>query len=157
MASLLRGINNNILVQLNFGRVQDSLPYIQARMLAAVGMCQSQLPSHIKCGHVALSLVCNSCLQLQVLDEDDEIGSYQQGQTVEQVWLAWRFRETRRRTGLFIWVGVPQNSHWRPYPGVTDASLAHGQLPRVCHRTPPEHASQELTTSCSQQGRPMGG
>ncbi|CAH0055209.1 unnamed protein product [Clonostachys solani] len=93
-----------LLIELNFGRVQDSLPYIQARMLAAVGMCQSQLPSHIKCGHVALSLACNSCLQLQVLDEDDEIGSYQQGQTVEQVWLAWRFRETRRRTGLFIWI-----------------------------------------------------
>ena len=93
------------MTQLDFGRIQDSLPYIQARSLAAVGLCQSRQPTLMKCGYSALSLVCCSCLQLRVLDEDDNIGAYKDGQNLEQVWLAWRFRETRRRTGLFIWVG----------------------------------------------------
>lgn len=90
--------------QLDFGRIQDSLPYIQARSLAAVALCQSRQPQLMKCGYSALSLVCNSCLQLRVLEEDDNIGAYEVGQSVDQVWLGWRFRETRRRTGLFIWV-----------------------------------------------------
>ena len=92
------------MTQLDFGRIQDSLPYIQARALAAVGLCQSRQPQLMKCGYSTLSLVCNSCLQLRLLDEDDDIGAYEAGQTSEQVWLAWRFRETRRRLSLFIWV-----------------------------------------------------
>ncbi|KAH6974520.1 hypothetical protein BKA56DRAFT_675945 [Ilyonectria sp. MPI-CAGE-AT-0026] len=93
-----------LLKQLQFGRVQDSLPYIQARMLAAIGLCQSRQPHWLKCGHSAWALVTNSCLQLRLLDEDDRIGAYQEGQSLEQTWIAWRFRETRRRTGLFIWL-----------------------------------------------------
>lgn len=84
--------------------MQDCLPYIQARTLAVVGMCQSRTHSLVKCGYSAFSLVYNSCLQLQLLEEDDKIGLYDEGQSVEQVWLAWHFRETRRRTGHFIWV-----------------------------------------------------
>ncbi len=78
----------------------------------------------MKCGYSALSLVCQSCLQLRVLDEDDNIGAYEAGQSLEQVWLAWRFRETRRRTGLFIWVGFPTQNH--PQLPCADFELTHG-------------------------------
>ncbi|KAI8711139.1 hypothetical protein NCS52_01489300 [Fusarium sp. LHS14.1] len=93
-----------LLKQLQFGRVQDSLPYIQARMLAVIGLCQSRQPHLLKCGHSALALATNSCLQLRLLDEDDRIGARQEDQSLEQTWIAWRFRETRRRTGIFIWL-----------------------------------------------------
>jgi hypothetical protein len=63
----------------------------------------------MQCGYSALVSVCNSCLQLQLLDEDSQIGAYEESQNLDQVWIAWRFRETRRRTGLFIW--VCQNHH----------------------------------------------
>ncbi|KAK1516830.1 uncharacterized protein CCOS01_12379 [Colletotrichum costaricense] len=101
---LCSALHDLLLRELDFGRVQDCLPYIQARTLAAVGMCQSRTNPLVKCGYSAISLVYNSCLQLQLLEEDDKIGLYVEGQSVEQVWLAWRFRETRRRTGLFIWL-----------------------------------------------------
>lgn len=58
----------------------------------------------MKRGFNALVSVFNSCQQLQLLDEDDRIGAYLESQSPEQVWIAWRFRETRRRTGIFIWV-----------------------------------------------------
>ncbi|KAK1545823.1 hypothetical protein CPAR01_03325 [Colletotrichum paranaense] len=101
---LCSALHDLLLRELDFGRVQDCLPYIQARTLAVVGMCQSHDNSLVKCGYSAISLVNNSCLQLQLLEEDDKIGHYLEGQSVEQVWLAWRFRETRRRSGLFIWL-----------------------------------------------------
>lgn len=56
-------------------------------------------------GYNGAALVFNACLRLRLFDEDDRIGAFQRGQNLEQVWIAWRFRETRRRTGLFIWVG----------------------------------------------------
>ncbi|RBR13190.1 hypothetical protein FVER53590_09870 [Fusarium verticillioides] len=46
----------------------------------------------------------HACLRLRLLSEDDNIGSYQDDQSLEQKWITWRFRETRRRTGLFIWL-----------------------------------------------------
>lgn len=81
-------------------------------------MCQSRTNPLVKCGYSAISLVYNSCLQLQLLEEDDKIGLYVEGQSVEQVWLAWRFRETRRRTGLFIWVRIAR------IPAITTLCLA---------------------------------
>lgn len=67
-------------------------------------MCLSQDNLVINRGYNAASLMLNACLQLRLLDEDDCIGAYTPEQELEQVWIAWRFRETRRRTGLFIWV-----------------------------------------------------
>jgi hypothetical protein len=60
----------------------------------------------MNCGYNAAALVFNSCLRLRLLEEDDRIGAFQPGQDVEQVWIAWRFRETRRRTGFFIYVCI---------------------------------------------------
>src|SRR5690606_11626950 len=121
--------------QLDFGRTQDSLPYIQARALATVGLCQSTQPQLMKSGYSALSLVCNACLQLRVLDEDDNIGAYEDGQSLEQVWLAWRFRETRRRTGLLIWVSPPNVTCVVVEPG----SLTLCQLLDGCFAFASEH------------------
>lgn len=67
-------------------------------------MCQSQQPDVLKAGFAAWALVTNSCQQLGILSEDDHIGAYEQGQNLDRTWIAWRFRETRRRTGFFIWV-----------------------------------------------------
>ena len=77
-------------------------------MLITIGLCHSSQGSLMNGGYNAASLLFNSCLRLRLLSEDDRIGAFQQGQDVEQAWIAWRFRETRRRTGLFIWVSEPQ-------------------------------------------------
>lgn len=49
-------------------------------------------------------MAAQACLRLRLLSEDDNIGSYEDDQSLEQEWITWRFRETRRRTGLFVWV-----------------------------------------------------
>ena len=92
-------------LQLDCGYVEDSLPYIQARALCAVSLCQSRQHSLIDCGNTALTMMCNSCLRLRLLEEDHRIGELEPGQDPDQAWIAWRFRESRRRTGFFIWVG----------------------------------------------------
>ncbi|CAH0052001.1 unnamed protein product [Clonostachys solani] len=97
-------LHNLLLGELHFQKAQDSLPYLQARALAASGMCQSQQPDVLKAGFAAWALVTNSCQQLRILSEDDHIGAYEQGQDLDRTWIAWRFRETRRRTGFFIWL-----------------------------------------------------
>ncbi|KAI0007892.1 hypothetical protein F4779DRAFT_642497 [Xylariaceae sp. FL0662B] len=90
--------------EFNFGLTEDSLPYIQARTLVAIGLCHSHEYPTMNSGYNAASLLYNSCLRFHLLDEDDHIGAFQQDQDLEQVWIAWRFRESRRRTGLFIWL-----------------------------------------------------
>lgn len=67
-------------------------------------MCLSHDDSVLNRGYNAAALMSNACLRFRLLDEDDSIGPYIQGQSLERAWIAWRFRETRRRTGLFIWV-----------------------------------------------------
>ncbi|KAF5647807.1 transcription factor ZMS1 [Fusarium tjaetaba] len=90
--------------ELDFVNSQEPLPYIQARILASVGLCQSRQPELLRCGYNALAMAAQACLRLRLLSEDDNIGSYQDDQSLEQKWITWRFRETRRRTGLFIWL-----------------------------------------------------
>lgn len=58
----------------------------------------------MRCGYNALAMVTTSCLQLRLLEEDDPNSLPPEPHSLEQAWVAWRFRETRRRTGLFIWV-----------------------------------------------------
>ena len=62
-------------------------------------------------GYNAASLLFNSCMQFRLLEEDSRIGTFQEGQDVEHVWVAWRFRESRRRTGFFIWVKIYLTLH----------------------------------------------
>ncbi|KAM5523935.1 uncharacterized protein FRV6_14195 [Fusarium oxysporum] len=57
-----------------------------------------------KCGYNALSIVANVRRQFDLLAEDDKIGSYDEDQGLEQLWVTCRFRETRRRTGLLFWL-----------------------------------------------------
>ncbi|KAI7764326.1 hypothetical protein LZL87_013293 [Fusarium oxysporum] len=90
--------------ELDFVKSQEPLPYIQARILASVGLCQSGQLELLRCGYNASSMVAQACLRLRLLGEDDNIGSYQDDQNMEQKWITWRFRETRRRTGLFVWL-----------------------------------------------------
>ncbi|KAG5771229.1 hypothetical protein H9Q72_002136 [Fusarium xylarioides] len=90
--------------ELDFVNSQEPLPYIQARILASVGLCQSRQPELLRCGYNASAMAAQACLRLRLLSEDDNIGSYQDDQSLEQKWITWRFRETRRRTGLFIWL-----------------------------------------------------
>ncbi|KAF5543768.1 transcription factor ZMS1 [Fusarium phyllophilum] len=90
--------------ELDFVNSQEPLPYIQARILASVGLCQSRQPELIRCGYNAAAMAAQACLRLRLLSEDDNIGSYQDDQSLEQKWITWRFRETRRRTGLFVWL-----------------------------------------------------
>ncbi|CAG9988252.1 unnamed protein product [Clonostachys byssicola] len=101
---LCHALHNLLLGELHFQKAQDSLPYLQARALAASGMCQSQQPDVLRAGIAAWALVTNSCQQLRILSEDDHIGAYEEGQNLDRTWIAWRFRETRRRTGFFIWL-----------------------------------------------------
>ncbi|KAF5598563.1 transcription factor ZMS1 [Fusarium pseudocircinatum] len=90
--------------ELDFVSSQEPLPYIQARILASVGLCQSRQPELLRCGYNASAMAAQTCLRLRLLSEDDNIGSYQDDQSLEQKWITWRFRETRRRTGLFVWL-----------------------------------------------------
>ncbi|KAF5254005.1 hypothetical protein FANTH_1187 [Fusarium anthophilum] len=90
--------------ELDFVNSQEPLPYIQARILASVGLCQSRQPELLRCGYNASAMAAQACLRLHLLSEDDNIGSYQDDQSLEQKWITWRFRETRRRTGLFVWL-----------------------------------------------------
>ncbi|KAG4271230.1 hypothetical protein FPRO04_11153 [Fusarium proliferatum] len=90
--------------ELDFIDSQEPLPYIQARILASVGLCQSRQPELLRCGYNGLAMAAQACLRLRLLSEDDNIGSYQTDQSLEQKWITWRFRETRRRTGLFVWL-----------------------------------------------------
>ncbi|KAF4429944.1 transcription factor ZMS1 [Fusarium acutatum] len=89
---------------LDFVNSQEPLPYIQARILASVGLCQSRQPELLRCGYNASAMAAQACLRLHLLSEDDNVGSYQDDQSLEQKWITWRFRETRRRTGLFVWL-----------------------------------------------------
>ncbi|RKL08604.1 hypothetical protein BFJ68_g9398 [Fusarium oxysporum] len=90
--------------ELDFVNSQEPLPYIQARILASVGLCQSRQPELLRCGYNASAMAAQACLRLRLLSEDDNIGSYEDDQSLEQEWITWRFRETRRRTGLFVWL-----------------------------------------------------
>ncbi|KAF5649999.1 transcription factor ZMS1 [Fusarium sp. NRRL 52700] len=90
--------------ELDFVNSQEPLPYIQARILASVGLCQSRQPELLRCGYNASAMAAQACLRLHLLSEDDNIGSYENDQSLEQKWITWRFRETRRRTGLFVWL-----------------------------------------------------
>ncbi|KAG5658008.1 hypothetical protein KAF25_006959, partial [Fusarium avenaceum] len=89
--------------ELDFVNCQEPLPYIQARILASIGLCQSRRPELLRCGYSASVMVAQACLRLHLLSEDDNVGSYQDDQSSDQKWITWRFRETRRRTGLFVW------------------------------------------------------
>ncbi|CAJ0538724.1 Ff.00g066960.m01.CDS01 [Fusarium sp. VM40] len=89
---------------LDFVNCQEPLPYIQARILASIGLCQSRRPELLRCGYSASAMVAQACLRLHLLSEDDNVGSYQDDQSSDQKWITWRFRETRRRTGLFVWL-----------------------------------------------------
>ncbi|KAF5720056.1 transcription factor ZMS1 [Fusarium mundagurra] len=91
-------------LMLDFVNSQEPLPYIQARILASVGLCQSRQQELLRCGYNASAMAAQACLRLRLLSEDDNIGSYQDDQSLEQQWITWRFRETRRRTGLFVWL-----------------------------------------------------
>ncbi|KAF4334823.1 transcription factor ZMS1 [Fusarium beomiforme] len=110
--------------ELDFIESQEPLPYIQSRILAAIGLCQSRQSGLWKCGYNAMSMVANACCQLDLLTEDDKIGSYDEEQDLEQLWVTWRFRETRRRTGLFFWL----TSCW--------FALASGHCPSLYPDTP---------------------
>ncbi|EXA54693.1 hypothetical protein FOVG_02103 [Fusarium oxysporum f. sp. pisi HDV247] len=76
----------------------------EARILTSVGLCQSRQPELLRCGYNASAMAAQACLRLRLLSEDDNIGSYEDDQSLEQEWITWRFRETRRRTGLFVWL-----------------------------------------------------
>ncbi|EXA31878.1 hypothetical protein FOVG_16860 [Fusarium oxysporum f. sp. pisi HDV247] len=102
---------------------QEPLPYTQSRILAAIGVCQSRQSALWKCGYNALSISANVRRQFDLLVEDDKIGSYDEDQGLEQLWVTWRFRETRRRTGLLFWL----TSCW--------VALASGHYPSLYPET----------------------
>ncbi|CAK7207871.1 hypothetical protein SEUCBS139899_010686 [Sporothrix eucalyptigena] len=95
----------------NAGLVEDSLPYIQAQTLVTIGLCHSANVAMMNIGFNAASSLNNICMRLRLLDEDNRIGVFQDGQDAERAWIAWRFRESRRRTGLFIWVRINKLLH----------------------------------------------
>lgn len=57
-------------------------------------------------GYDAVSGVMNACVRFDLFDEIEEHDPVSVYNDLDQAWMAWRCRETRRRTGLFVWVSA---------------------------------------------------
>jgi hypothetical protein len=56
-------------------------------------------------GYKSIDLVSAACSRLGLLDEIPYTNQ-PQSEDPEHAWITWRVRESRRRTGLFVWVRI---------------------------------------------------
>ena len=80
--------------------------YIQARALNVIGLCYSDENRLMDLGFKMADVVFTSCSRIGLLEEIvniDNNGNSAEGDS-EHSWLAWRVRESRCRTGYFLWV-----------------------------------------------------
>lgn len=109
------------------------MPYLQARLLNLVCLCQSTKTELINLGFNGLMDVINVCVRFDLFQDLELSHNPDESSEMSHAWLAWRCRETRRRTGMFVWVSIisdriPVNVHQLTSP---DTRLCAGVHERV--------------------------
>ena len=83
---------------------EESLVYVQARALNVIGLSNSSQKRLMELGYKSIEVVSAACSRLVLLDEIPYTTNQSQSEDLEHAWITWRVRESRRRTGLFVWV-----------------------------------------------------
>ena len=82
----------------------ESITYIQARALNAIGLCHCQQRSLMDIGFKIADTVFAAASRLCLLDEIPDRNHDAPESASACRWTDWRVRESRRRTGFFVWV-----------------------------------------------------
>jgi hypothetical protein len=68
-------------------------------------------------GYKSINVISAACSRLGLLDEIPHTNQ-SQSKDPEHAWIAWRVRESRRRTGLFVWVRIKSPADRMPQNGL---------------------------------------
>lgn len=96
-------------IQFDLENADETLAYVQAQALGILALCHSQQKKLVGLGYKSANKLYGACARLGLFDEVNSGGGPRPSESLRDThhsWNEWRAAETRRRTGLFIWVSM---------------------------------------------------